>query len=268
MSKKSKNSNYKQHDPEMQTRQASESKKAQPIMIALAGISLALLIAVVSLGVNLASTRSDYRTLQEDLDFAIARAENLQAEMSEMQMSNLGPNPIVTIEMEDGQTMKVELYPEMAPNTVRNFVYLANQGFYDGLTFHRLIPGFMIQGGCPDGTGMGGPGHQIRGEFPANGFRQNTLLHTRGTISMARANPMDSAGSQFFLMHDDAPFLDQAGYAAFGRIIEGIEVVDDIVSDPTAGPPTDAALQPRAMRRVTVETFGVDWGEPEKLPGR
>ena len=177
-----------------------------------------------------------------------------------------GQNPIVTIEMDDGQTMRLELYPDMAPNTVANFIYLAQQGFYDGLVFHRLIPGFMIQGGCPNGTGGGGPGYFIKGEFPANGFTQNTLLHERGVISMARATPFDSAGSQFFIMHDDAPFLDEAGYAAFGRVIEGIEVVDDIVMDPTTGFPNDIAIFPRTIRRITVDTFGADFGEPEKLP--
>ena len=137
-------------------------------------------------------------------------------------------NPIVTITMEDGRIMRGELYPEKAPNTVNNFIALANKGFYDGLTFHRVIPGFMIQGGCPDGTGMGGPGYCIKGEFEANGIR-NDLRHTRGVLSMARAQDMDSAGSQFFIMHKDAPHLD-GQYAAFGKVVAGMEVVDKIAS--------------------------------------
>ena len=137
-------------------------------------------------------------------------------------------NPIVTITMEDGRIMRGELYPEKAPNTVNNFISLANKGFYDGLTFHRVIPGFMIQGGCPNGNGMGGPGYCIKGEFEANGIR-NDLRHTRGVLSMARAQDMDSAGSQFFIMHKDAPHLD-GQYAAFGKVVAGMDVVDKIAS--------------------------------------
>ena len=140
-------------------------------------------------------------------------------------------NPIVTITMENGAVMTGELYPAKAPNTVANFISLANKGFYDGLVFHRVIPGFMIQGGCPDGTGMGGPGYCIKGEFEANGIR-NDLRHTRGVLSMARAQDMDSAGSQFFIMHKDAPHLD-GQYAAFGKVVAGMDVVDKIASVPT-----------------------------------
>ena len=169
-------------------------------------------------------------------------------------------NPIVTIEMEDGGVMKLELYPDVAPQSVRNFVHLVQQGFYDGLIFHRVIPGFMIQGGDPQGTGMGGPGYHIYGEFRQNGF-DNRLKHTRGVLSMARAMAPNSAGSQFFIMHQDAPHLD-GGYAAFGKVTEGIEVVDQI-----AGVQTDYSDRPRTeqkMKKVTVETFGVEYPEPKK----
>ena len=140
-------------------------------------------------------------------------------------------NPIVTIEMENGDIMKAELYPEIAPNTVNNFISLIKSGYYDGLIFHRVIKGFMIQGGCPDGTGMGGPGYDIKGEFSQNGFK-NDLKHTEGVLSMARAMHPDSAGSQFFIMHEDAPHLD-GQYAAFGKVVSGMDVVDRIASVPT-----------------------------------
>lgn len=174
------------------------------------------------------------------------------------------PNPVVTIEMEDGGIIKVELLPEIAPQTVNNFVYLVQKGFYDGLVFHRIIPDFMIQGGCPDGNGTGGPGYGIKGEFSQNGVR-NSLKHERGVISMARSTLYDSAGSQFFIMHQNSPHLNGA-YAAFGRVTSGIEVVDRIVmgpSDQTAG---GVALEPRAtMKRVTVDTFGVTYSAPRKI---
>ena len=170
-------------------------------------------------------------------------------------------NPIATITMADGRVMTAELYPEKAPNTVNNFISLANKGFYDGLIFHRVIPGFMIQGGCPNGNGMGGPGYEINGEFAANGFRQNDLVHTTGVLSMARTMAPNSAGSQFFIMHEDAPHLD-GQYAAFGKVIEGIEVVDEICKVRT-----DYNDRPRinqTMKKVTVDTFGVDYPEPVK----
>lgn len=169
-------------------------------------------------------------------------------------------NPTVTIEMEDGSVMRAELYPETAPNTVRNFIALANDGFYDGLIFHRVIPGFMIQGGDPDGTGAGGPGYEIRGEFSSNGF-QNNLAHTRGVLSMARTMDPDSAGSQFFIMVEDAPHLD-GEYASFGKIIEGIEVADKIVN--TARDYRDRPRKPQRMKSVTVDTKGEAYGAPEK----
>ena len=169
-------------------------------------------------------------------------------------------NPIVTIEMENGDVMKAELYPEIAPNTVNNFISLVKKGFYDGLIFHRVIPDFMIQGGDPLGKGIGGPGYGIKGEFRQNGFR-NELKHTRGVLSMARAMDPNSAGSQFFIMHDDAPHLD-GSYAAFGKVIEGVEAVDHICAVRTDL--NDKPRIPQVMKRVTVETFGVDYPEPEK----
>ena len=168
-------------------------------------------------------------------------------------------NPIVTIEMEDGGIIKAELYPDIAPQSVRNFVHLVQQGFYDGLIFHRVISGFMIQGGDPDGNGTGGPGYHIYGEFRQNGF-DNRLKHTRGVLSMARAMMPNSAGSQFFLMHADAPHLD-GGYAAFGKVTEGIEVVDRIASVRTDR--NDRPMEPQVMKKVTVETFGEDYPEPK-----
>ncbi|RGQ36875.1 peptidylprolyl isomerase [[Clostridium] leptum] len=169
-------------------------------------------------------------------------------------------NPIVTIEMENGGVMKVELYPETAPNTVANFISLVEKGFYNGTIFHRVIPGFMIQGGDPEGSGMGGPGYRIKGEFTANRF-QNDLKHTKGVISMARSGHPDSAGSQFFIMVDDAPHLD-GQYASFGKVIEGIEVADQIVSVATNY--SDRPLEEQRMRSVTVETFGETYPQPKK----
>ena len=173
----------------------------------------------------------------------------------------LAQNPIVTIEMEDGGVMKAELYPDVAPNTVNNFISLIQKGYYDGLIFHRVIPGFMIQGGCPDGTGMGGPGYSIKGEFTGNGF-QNNLVHDRGVLSMARTMAPDSAGSQFFVMVEKAPHLD-GQYAAFGKVIEGMEVADAIVNAKRDW--NDKPRQPQRMKKVTVDTFGVDYPEPEKV---
>ena len=169
-------------------------------------------------------------------------------------------NPVVTMEMENGGVMKVELYPETAPNTVANFISLVEKGFYNGTIFHRVIPGFMIQGGDPEGTGMGGPGYRIKGEFTANRF-QNDLKHTKGVISMARSGHPDSAGSQFFIMVDDAPHLD-GQYASFGKVIEGIEVADQIVSVATNY--SDRPLEEQRMRSVTVETFGETYPQPKK----
>ncbi len=169
-------------------------------------------------------------------------------------------NPIVTITMENGDVMKAELYPDIAPNTVNNFISLVKKGFYDGVIFHRVIKGFMIQGGDPQGIGIGGPGYSIKGEFSQNGFA-NDLKHTPGVLSMARSMMPDSAGSQFFIMHETSPHLDGA-YAAFGKVIEGLDVVDKIANVPTDY--SDKPRQEQKMKTVTVETFGVDYPEPEK----
>ena len=169
-------------------------------------------------------------------------------------------HPVVTIEMKDGKVIKAELYPEVAPNTVNNFVSLVKKGFYDGLIFHRVIRGFMIQGGCPLGQGTGGPGYQIKGEFRMNGVN-NQLKHTPGVLSMARAYHPDSAGSQFFIMHQTSPHLD-GQYAAFGKVIEGMEVVNAIAVTPTGY--NDRPRTPQVIEKMTVETFGVDYPEPEK----
>ena len=169
-------------------------------------------------------------------------------------------NPIVTIEMENGDIMKAELYPETAPNTVNNFISLVKKGYYDGLIFHRVINGFMIQGGCPQGTGTGGPGYTIKGEFMQNGF-VNELKYTEGVLSMARAMHPDSAGSQFFIMHKTSPHLDGA-YAAFGKVTEGMDVVNKIAETDTDY--SDRPLKVQKMAKVTVDTMGVDYPEPEK----
>lgn len=177
-------------------------------------------------------------------------------------------NPIATITMEDGGVIKLELYPEIAPNTVKNFIHLANYGFYDGVIFHRVIEGFMIQGGDPDGRGTGGPGYRIKGEF-SNNNHKNDLSHERGVISMARqgnpyfpASAYNTAGSQFFIMHADSDFLD-GDYAAFGKVIEGMDVVDRIATTETDG--SDRPLETQTMQNVRVDTFGVDYGEPDRI---
>lgn len=170
-------------------------------------------------------------------------------------------NPEVTIEMNTGKKIVIELYPEIAPNTVNNFIYLVKEGFYDGLIFHRVIKNFMIQGGDPEGTGMGGPDYKIKGEFSSNAFK-NDLKHTEGVISMARAMDFDSAGSQFFIMHKDSPYLDGA-YAAFGKVIIGLDVVDEIANTNTDS--EDRPIEPQIMKKVTVDTKGVEYKEPEKV---
>ena len=170
-------------------------------------------------------------------------------------------NPVATIEMEDGKVIKAELYPDVAPISVANFISLAGKGFYDGLVFHRVIKDFMIQGGCPKGNGTGGPGYCIKGEFSANGV-PNPIKHERGVLSMARTSVPDSAGSQFFIVHADSPHLD-GQYAAFGKVIEGMDVVDEIAS--VRVDYNDKPRKPQVMKSVTVETFGVDYGEPQKV---
>ena len=173
----------------------------------------------------------------------------------------MAQNPIVTIEMENGDVMKAELYPEIAPNTVNNFISLVNKGFYDGVIFHRVIRGFMIQGGDPQGTGVGGPGYSIKGEFSYNGFA-NDLKHTKGVLSMARIMEPNSAGSQFFIMHETSPHLD-GQYAAFGKVVEGEDIIDKIAA--VATDYMDKPLEEQKMKKVTVETFGQDYPEPEKM---
>lgn len=177
-------------------------------------------------------------------------------------MENL--NPIVTITMDDNSQIIAELYPEVAPESVKNFISLIQKGFYNGLTFHRVIPGFMIQGGCPEGTGIGGPGYSIKGEFASNGFT-NTLKHSRGVLSMARAMNPNSAGSQFFIMHADSPHLD-GDYAAFGKVLEGMDAVDYIAKTPTNH--MDKPVQPVVMKTVVVDTKGQTYEEPHKLGER
>ena len=172
----------------------------------------------------------------------------------------MAQNPIVTITMANGDVMKAELYPEIAPNTVNNFISLVKKGYYDGLIFHRVIAGFMIQGGCPNGNGMGGPGYSIKGEFSQNGFK-NTLKHTEGVLSMARAMNPNSAGSQFFIMHQNSPHLD-GSYAAFGKITTGMDIVNKIANVRTDF--SDRPLEVQKMAKVTVETFGVEYPEPEQ----
>lgn len=170
-------------------------------------------------------------------------------------------NPIVTFEMENGDIIKAELYPEIAPNTVNNFISLINKGYYDGLIFHRVIKGFMIQGGDPEGTGMGGPGYGIKGEFASNGFK-NDLAHEAGVLSMARSMMPNSAGSQFFIMHKDSPHLD-GDYAAFGKVTEGMDVVDKIAESKTDR--SDRPIEEQKIKKVTVDTFGEEYPEPEKM---
>lgn len=171
-------------------------------------------------------------------------------------------NPIVTLTIEDKGVIKLELYPKIAPNTVNSFIHLVQDGFYDGLTFHRIIPGFVIQGGDPEGNGRGGPGYHIKGEFASNGFNENKLKHTEGVLSMARAGHPDSAGSQFFIMLGDAPHLD-GDYAAFGKVIEGMDVVEEIASVKTNS--NGFPEEPQVIERATIELFGKEYEEPEKI---
>ena len=173
----------------------------------------------------------------------------------------MAQNPIVKFQMDDGSTFSAELYPEIAPNTVNNFISLVKKGFYDGLIFHRVIKGFMIQGGDPEGTGMGGPGYSIKGEFDLNGFT-NSLKHTTGVLSMARSMAPDSAGSQFFIMHETSPHLD-GSYAAFGKVTNGIEVINKIAGVRTDW--NDRPIEEQKIATVTVDTFGIDYPEPEKI---
>ncbi len=215
--------------------------------VLLAFVMFTALIAVLFIGCNFSGNNVPDNNITEN--------ETDKGEDNTMQ------NPIVTIEMENGKLIKAELFPEKAPNTVNNFVSLVKGGFYDGLIFHRVISGFMIQGGDPAGVGTGGPGYHIKGEFALNGFKQNDIKHERGVLSMARAMAPDSAGSQFFIMHQNSSHLD-GQYAAFGKVTEGIEVVDEIASVKTDW--NDKPKTPQTMKRVTVETFGVEYPEPIK----
>lgn len=188
------------------------------------------------------------------------KEENSKRE-EELKMTFEGENPVVTILMEDGEEIKLELYPEEAPNTVKNFIFLIEENFYDGLIFHRVIENFMIQGGDPEGTGMGGPGYSIKGEFRSNGY-PNELEHERGVISMARSQHPDSAGSQFFIVHEDANHLD-GQYAAFGKVIEGMDIVDKIAGIETGR--NDRPVEDQVIESMTVETFDYDFDEPERM---
>lgn len=186
---------------------------------------------------------------------------NLNRVFKSNKQGGIMSNPVVTIKMTNGDVMKAELYPEVAPISVNNFISLIKKGFYDGLIFHRVIKGFMLQGGCPEGSGMGGPGYGIKGEFLANGF-DNQLKHTEGVLSMARSQMPNSAGSQFFLMHKTSPHLD-GSYAAFGKVIEGMDIVNKIAEAPTG--PMDRPVNETKIESITVDTFGVDYPEPEKM---
>ena len=217
-------------------------------------IGALLITAIISLTLIGCSTSNKEETNTESDD-------NKEIYLSkETEKKETDKNPVVTIEMEDGKVIKLELYPEIAPNTVRNFISLANSKFYDGLIFHRVISGFMIQGGDPEGTGMGGPDYSIYGEFTNNQF-ENNLLHTKGVISMARSNDKNSAGSQFFIMHGDTPSLD-GDYAAFGKVIEGMDVVDSIAQVETGS--NDRPKKDIKIKSITVDTFGVTYNEPVK----
>lgn len=213
---------------------------------------------LLTMGMLLGGCTINGKTAKEGKDSS-SKAENQSKVKSEK--GDKDKNPVVTIEMEDGSKIRVELYPEIAPNTVRNFVSLVQKGFYDELIFHRVIPNFMIQGGDPKGTGIGGPDYTIKGEFKENNF-ENTLKHERGVISMARSKDVNSAGSQFFIMVKATPSLD-GKYAAFGKVIEGMEVVDKIVSTKTNT--SDKPLMDQRMKKVTVDTFGVKYNEVEKV---
>ena len=195
----------------------------------------------------------------------VSRADKAtEALLAAQQKNETKAHPIATITMKDGGVIELELYPETAPESVKNFISLANSGFYDGLIFHRVISGFMIQGGDPDGRGTGGPGYSIKGEFAINGVK-NDISHVRGVLSMARAQPYDSAGSQFFICHADSTFLD-GQYAAFGRVTSGMDVVDRIAATTTDS--KDKPYKDQIMETVRVETWGVEYGEPNKLPGK
>ncbi len=215
------------------------------------------IIAIISLAVLLVAVLIWNKLLNGSADTTPQSANETSQNSTETDTAYWAsvPKPITTITMQNGEKIVLELYPDKAPNTVANFVELANSGFYDGIIFHRVVNGFVIQGGDPEGTGRGGPGYHIKGEFANNGFTQNDIKHERGVISMARSKDMDSAGSQFFIMHEDAPNLDGA-YAAFGRVIEGIEVVDAIASVATRA---EKPVEPQVIESIRVDTSGVTY---------
>lgn len=221
---------------------------------------IGLIVFLLTMLASCGTTSEDAEQVQEDPQQTSEELEEPSSDPSK----RVGENPIVTITMEDDQEIIIELYPNIASNTVNNFVSLVNEGFYDGLIFHRVIPDFMIQGGDPDGTGMGGPGYAIKGEFASNGF-ENNLKHDRGVVSMARSGDPNSAGSQFFIVVNETEHLD-GDYAAFGEVIEGMEVVDEIVSVETDG--SDKPLEDQRMKEVTVDTKGEEFPEPEKESSR
>ena len=224
---------------------------------------ITLLLAVLMLAsLTACRTATDSAKGTEALQSAKQKSENKATEETNVQSNTDKTHPVATITMQDGGMIELELYPEVAPESVKNFISLANSGFYDGLIFHRVITGFMIQGGDPEGKGTGGPGYCIKGEFAANGVK-NDISHVRGVLSMARATPYDSAGSQFFIMHKDGTYLD-GQYAAFGRVTSGMDVVDKIAATTTDG--KDKPYKDQVMATVRVETWGVDYGEPTKLP--
>lgn len=222
---------------------------------------LAFLFVIASL-VLIVSGCGGEEPQEENVTENTANETNDSNESTTGYPADVEENPVVTITMENGDEIVVELYPETAPNTVANFISLVEDGFYDGLIFHRVIPGFMIQGGDPDGNGTGGPGYAIAGEFASNGYETNTLIHERGVISMARSGHPDSAGSQFFIMVEESTHLD-AEYAAFGKVVEGIEAVDTIVSDERDS--KDKPLEDQTIKSVTVDTKGYPYPEPKKI---
>ncbi|ACS98804.1 peptidylprolyl isomerase [Paenibacillus sp. JDR-2] len=234
--------------------------KGLPVLVLL---TAALLLVIAGCGGGSKTSSNSNGTSGSGAANATATPEATQPPQPDKLLGS-DKHPVVTVEMDNGKSFKVELYPEIAPNTVNNFVSLVKKGFYDGTIFHRVIPGFMIQGGDPEGTGMGGPGYGIKGEFMSNGF-QNDLLHTRGVISMARSGDPDSAGSQFFVMVADAPSLD-GDYAAFGKVSEGMDTVDEIVNQATEKTGEGSRpVKPMAIKKATVDTKGMTFAEPEKV---
>ncbi|OWA34286.1 peptidylprolyl isomerase [Saccharibacillus sp. O16] len=225
---------------------------------ALAALLMLMLLLLAACGKNTTPPASSAESKP-----AANQTENSGTTGTDAPAEETAKNPIVTIEMDNGGVIKLELYPEVAPNTVNNFISLVKSGFYDGLTFHRIVPGFVIQGGDPDGNGMGGPGYAIKGEFTENGVN-NTLKHTTGVLSMARRPEPDSAGSQFFIMLADQPSLDDK-YATFGKVTEGMDVVNAIAALPTDAEGKPNAAQGATMKKVTVDTLGVEYPEPEKI---